>query len=124
MAQAGWKRAPPRTFYKYQKTGGSTRGIVGVWKTLTQATLPGTDQACFQTAETERTPTTCANGHVPLWEYEWRSLPIEAKSSSVRGHETVTGKDARDNTTKRVDSGKRITTNTNGACAFTETVKR
>ena len=85
-------------------------------KWLTQATLPGTDHACFQTAEVDRTPMTCANGHVPLWEYACRSLPIAAKSSSVRGHDTVTGKDAKESTTRNVESGKRMITNTRGRC--------
>ena len=95
-------------------------GFWKIWKPLTQATLPGTDQACFQTAEIDRTPTTCANGHVPLWEYECRSLPIEAKSPRVRGHDTVTGKDARDSTTSKVDSGKRMATKTRGRCVLTK----
>ena len=93
-----------------------------MWKPLTQATLPGTDHACFQTAETDKTPTTCANGHVPLWEYVCRSLPIEAKSSSVRGHDTVTGKDAKESTTRKVESGKRMITKTRGRRALTEPV--
>lgn len=49
---------------------------------------------------------------------------MEAKSSSVRGQETVTGKDDRDSTTRKVDSGKRMITNTRGRCALArETVK-
>ena len=90
---------------------------------LTQATLPGTDHACFQTAETDKTPTTCVNGHPPLWEYECRSLPIEAKSSKVLGQDTVTGKDASESTIMKVERGKRTTTMTRGKCAFREPVK-
>ena len=86
-------------------------------KLPTQATLPGTDHACFQTAEIDRTPTTCVSGHVPLWEYACRSFPIAAKSSNVRGHDTVTGKDPRESTTRKVESGKRMITKTRGRCA-------
>ena len=61
---------------------------------------------------------TCVSGHPPLWEYECRSLPIEAKSPKVRGQDTVTGKDASESTTRNVESGKRVITITRGKCAF------
>ena len=58
---------------------------------------------------------TCANGHAPLWEYACRSLPIAAKSSNVRGHDTDTGNDAKESTTRSVESGKRMITKSKGA---------
>jgi len=118
VAKAGWKRAPPRTFCEQSFNVQCLDDHREARDLLTQATLPGTDHACFQTADIDRTPMTCANGHVPLWEYACRSLPIAARSSRVRGHETVTGKDARESTTRNVESGKRMTTKTRGRCVW------
>lgn len=45
-------------------------------------------------------------------------MPIDARSCNVRGQDTVTGNVANESTTKKVESGKRITTITRGKCAL------
>ena len=48
---------------------------------------------------------------------------MEARSSNVRGQETVTGKDANESRTRKVERGKRTTTITRGKCALRKPVK-
>lgn len=56
-------------------------------------TLPGIDQACFQTAVTDNTPMTCAKGREPLCEYACISRPSAASSGNVLGKTTEMGKE-------------------------------
>ena len=82
---------------------------------LTHNTLPGTDQACFQTADIESTPRICAVGTRPDCAYVFRSRPSWAKSESVVGHANVIGSVDRQRKVTAVESGNIMMTSSNGA---------
>lgn len=69
VASIGEKSAPAKTFCGIERNedGDQKRGLMSVLdEELTQMTLPGTDQACFHTAVTDMTASTCSRGPVPL----------------------------------------------------------
>lgn len=81
-------------------------------------TLPGIDQACFQTAVTDMTAITWAMGSGPLCEYPWSSRPSCARSVKFFGHETVMGRVDMQNSTNAAESGKRRITMSTGAWTY------
>jgi len=80
------------------------------------ATLPGTDHACSRRQKPKNTDNV-RNGHAPLENMSVGPCP-RGPILSVRGQDTVTGKDAIESTTSKVESGKGTITTTRGKWCF------